>query len=404
MLKTNTLKKLRLYKADPEIVNEFTPSEIADISVLIINQIGVIEKAIREGRLDGKTPQPDKDYLSKETALKMLSNAINDVISRFDSELGQKGSQLDKAVSEAITRLQNGKDGIVTDAEIERAATLALSMLELPDFDALVTEGITSNGEAVRNALELLLGEDRYKVEIADVQGLEKLLNELAQIRTANGGTIGKQQVYGFIRQAIADGVITTGSSLPDQTGNNGKFLTTNGTDASWGTPAGAGDVAKVGTPVNNQVGVWTGDGTLEGTNDLTFDGTTFDAPNVTVDDEAYGVGWNGSLEVPTKNALYDKIETLGGGSGITRSVSSIAAPTTAGATALTDYVYFITNTTLTLPTAVSNTNRYTVKCISGTCVVDGHSAETIDGTANITIQVEDSVDLISNNTEFKVV
>lgn len=29
------------------------------------------------------------------------------------------------------------------------------------------------------------------------------------------------------------------------------------------------------------------------------------------VPDEAYGVGWNGSLEVPTKNALYDKIETI---------------------------------------------------------------------------------------------
>lgn len=88
----------------------------------------------------------------------------------------------------------------------------------------------------------------------------------------------------------------------------------------------------------------------------------------------------------------------------INRTVTSIAAPTTAGATAKTDYVYLITNTTLTLPTAVGNTNKYTVKCISGTCVVDGDGAETIDGTANITIQVEDSVDLISNNTEWKVV
>jgi hypothetical protein len=37
---------------------------------------------------------------------------------------------------------------------------------------------------------------------------------------------------------------------------------------------------------------------------------------DVSVPDEAYGVGWNGSLEVPTKNALYDKIESLvlGGG------------------------------------------------------------------------------------------
>lgn len=29
------------------------------------------------------------------------------------------------------------------------------------------------------------------------------------------------------------------------------------------------------------------------------------------IPDEVYGVGWNGSLEPPTKNALYDKIETI---------------------------------------------------------------------------------------------
>jgi len=42
------------------------------------------------------------------------------------------------------------------------------------------------------------------------------------------------------------------------------------------GTGGGGGDVSKVGTPVNNQVGVWTGDGTIEGSADLTWDGTTF--------------------------------------------------------------------------------------------------------------------------------
>lgn len=43
----------------------------------------------------------------------------------------------------------------------------------------------------------------------------------------------------------------------------------------------------------------------------------TLTCSNVEVDDEAYGVGWDTSLEVPTKNALYDKIETLGGGGGM---------------------------------------------------------------------------------------
>jgi len=45
-------------------------------------------------------------------------------------------------------------------------------------------------------------------------------------------------------------------------------------TQASGGS-GGSGDVTKVGTPVNNQVGVWTGDGTIEGDTALTFDTTT---------------------------------------------------------------------------------------------------------------------------------
>lgn len=38
---------------------------------------------------------------------------------------------------------------------------------------------------------------------------------------------------------------------------------------------SGSGDVTKVGTPADNQIGVWTGDGTIEGDTDLTFDTTS---------------------------------------------------------------------------------------------------------------------------------
>lgn len=59
--------------------------------------------------------------------------------------------------------------------------------------------------------------------------------------------------------------------------GADGTFLKSNGAAVapSFATPAGSGDVSKVGTPVNNQVGVWTGDGTLEGDAALTFDTAT---------------------------------------------------------------------------------------------------------------------------------
>lgn len=42
----------------------------------------------------------------------------------------------------------------------------------------------------------------------------------------------------------------------------------------SYNPISGGGDVSKVGTPVNNQVGVWTGDGTLEGDANITYDGS----------------------------------------------------------------------------------------------------------------------------------
>jgi hypothetical protein len=44
----------------------------------------------------------------------------------------------------------------------------------------------------------------------------------------------------------------------------------------------GGGDVTKVGTPVDNQLGVWTGDGTIEGDANLTWDGSTLTVANTT--------------------------------------------------------------------------------------------------------------------------
>lgn len=59
--------------------------------------------------------------------------------------------------------------------------------------------------------------------------------------------------------------------------GTSGQFLQTQGAAANpqWATPAGSGDVSKVGTPVDSQIGVWTGDGTIEGDTALTFDTST---------------------------------------------------------------------------------------------------------------------------------
>lgn len=97
---------------------------------------------------------------------------------------------------------------------------------------------------------------------------------------------------------------------------------------------------------------------------------------------------------------------TSTGGSGTIRSINSISTDTTAGATAGTDYVYLVSGTTtLTIPTAVANTNQYTVKNVgSGIVTIATTGAETIDGNLTITMPVQfTSVDLISDGTNWNI-
>jgi hypothetical protein len=70
--------------------------------------------------------------------------------------------------------------------------------------------------------------------------------------------------------------------------------------DGTWSTPAGSGDVSKVGTPVDNQIGVWTGDGTLEGDVALTFDTAT----------DTLAIGASGKLNFGAVNILSDTAGT----------------------------------------------------------------------------------------------
>jgi hypothetical protein len=89
------------------------------------------------------------------------------------------------------------------------------------------------------------------------------------------------------------------------------------------------------------------------------------------------------------------------------RSINSISTNTNAGALAATDYVYFVSGTTtLTLPTAVGNSNRYTVKNTGvATVTIGTTSSQTIDGSASATLSVANtSLDLISDGSNWRVV
>lgn len=121
---------------------------------------------------------------------------------------------------------------------------------------------------------------------------------------------------------------VTAEQVLPDQTGEDGKYLQTDGSVVSWGTVAGM---------------------------------------------------------------------------GITRTIITTSGSVTAGASILTDYVYLVAGAhTVTLPTAVGNSNKYTIKNNhTENITVDTTSSQLIDGALTISINPGDSVDLKSSGTEW---
>lgn len=108
------------------------------------------------------------------------------------------------------------------------------------------------------------------------------------------------------------------------------------------------------------------------------------------------------------EGGVTSDLDTTGaGGSGITRSILSISGATTGAAVASTDYVYICTATlTFTLPTAVGNTNRYTIKNTAGTTTIGTTSAQTIDaGATPITItRTNNALEFISDNANWKLI
>jgi hypothetical protein len=98
----------------------------------------------------------------------------------------------------------------------------------------------------------------------------------------------------------------------------------------------------------------------------------------------------------------------LGSMVGTSRSVIAISSAITGATSSLTDYVYYWSGSTaytFTMPTAVSNTNFYTLKNSSNVNqTVIFTSGQSADGSTSLMLTPYTSIDMISNNTNYMIV
>ena len=109
---------------------------------------------------------------------------------------------------------------------------------------------------------------------------------------------------------------------------------------------------------------------------------------------------------IPLATNRIARYGDITGGSGITRITASISTDTTGAAVAGKDYVYFANGTlNYTQPTAVSNTNLYTIiNSATGAITILLTSGQTISGLTSLVLYAGDSVDIISDNSNWIII
>jgi len=94
------------------------------------------------------------------------------------------------------------------------------------------------------------------------------------------------------------------------------------------------------------------------------------------------------------------------GSSGMSRVIVSTTGATNIASASGTDYVYLVTGAhAMSLPVASGNTNRYSIKNVHlSSITLAAQAGEFIDGTNTISIAPNDSVDLISDGTNWFII
>jgi hypothetical protein len=213
---------------------------------------------------------PNLDEMTDEDKLKVLESVQQSIRESKEIQKKKIGENV-QAVVAALKKIENDINNRFENvaATIEnRVANIKDGQDGAPGIDGRPgRDGVAGkDGRDGRDGVDGTKGEDGVagqdgvSVTNAYLDFDNSLIIELSNGRSINAGEVLPPDIADRLKIIInqgANGAGGGGASLPDQTGNAGKFLTTDGVDASWGTPSGSGDVVGPSSSVDSEIALF---------------------------------------------------------------------------------------------------------------------------------------------------
>jgi hypothetical protein len=273
-----------LSSADWTTFNNKGSGTVTSVSVVTANGIsGSVATATTTPAITLNISALDATKIADGTVTSAEFQYLGGVTSDIQTQINTKGSGTVTSVA-AITLGTTGTD---LSSTVATGTTTPVITLQVPTASATNRGALSSTDWSTFNSKQPAMGaDDNYVTDaqlvvIGNTSGTNT--GDNATNSQYSGLAASKANVAGSLTQFVGNTAwrVFYSDSAGDITelalGADGTFLKSNGASSAptFATPAGSGDVSKVGTPVNNQLGVWTGDGTIEGDAALTFDTTT---------------------------------------------------------------------------------------------------------------------------------
>lgn len=168
-----------------------------------------------------------------QTEVTQLSGTVEEVsnkVDTVDSDLKELGGQT-ASIQQDVNTLKTGKQDTLNASQLS-AINSGITSAKVTAYDAYAEEISTAQSTADKAD-----GAAEVAQQTANLAGQEaaQALTQLAGKVNINQGADNAGKVMTVGEDGNLAPADAPSSSLPDQTGNAGKFLTTDGTNASWG-------------------------------------------------------------------------------------------------------------------------------------------------------------------------